>query len=56
MVFARRGVRDLHNFSAEYDWLLHEGGGEGEGQVDGERGSEERSSIPRAVCGEHSQQ
>ena len=40
MVFARRGVRDLHNFSAEYDWLLHEGEGEGEGQVDGEGGSE----------------
>ena len=42
MVFARRGVRDLHNFSAEYDWLLHEGEGEGEGQVDGEGGGEKR--------------
>ena len=49
VVFARRGVRDLHNFSAEYDWLLHEGEGEGEGQVDGERGSEERSSIAHSI-------
>ena len=49
MVFARRGVRDLHNFSAEYDWLLHEGEGEGEGQVDGERGSEERRSTAQYV-------
>ena len=29
VVFARRGVRDLHNFSAEYETLLREGEGEG---------------------------
>ena len=47
MVFARRGVRDLHHFSAEYDWLLHEGGGGGEGQGGGEGGGggvEQRST------------
>jgi len=35
VVFARRGVRDLHNFSAEYETLLREGEEEGgDGVVD----------------------
>ena len=38
VVFARRGVRDLHNFSAEYETLLQEGEGAGEGGDGGGRG------------------
>ena len=37
MVFARRGVRDLHNFSAEYEILLQESVGAGEGGDGGGR-------------------
>ena len=51
MVFARRGVRDLHNFSAEYETLLQEGEGAGEGGDGGGRGVDGGAAVVHSRVG-----